>query len=153
MKSRFLIASLTLPILIPPVVFVVCGVWKGMPVAEISEAFIQQYTARRQNLLVCGLIGLFPIGLLHGCLWFHRWKKGNPYVQQAMASGGLSGILLVLIWVNFEFWPAFLPERVYPGFPHGLEFIIGPGLFSPIAMFFGMTIGWLFARGATSMHA
>lgn len=146
MKMRFLIASLVLPVLMPPVVFVVCALFEGLPVSEAMAALIEQFTAERQNLLVCGLIGLFPVGLLHGCLWLHRWRKGTVSVQKGMSTGGLVGILLVLIWVNFQFWPTFLPERVYPGFPHGLEFIIGPVFFAPVAMGIGMAVGWATSR-------
>ncbi|NNE09207.1 MAG: hypothetical protein HKN20_11655, partial [Gemmatimonadetes bacterium] len=49
---------------------------------------------------------------------------------------------------NFDFWPAFLPSRVYPGFPHGLEFIIGPGVFAPIGMLLGVLTVWVSQRGA-----
>lgn len=146
MKSRMLTASLLLPVLIPAAVFALCALLKGLSLPETTTALLQQFKAERQNLLVCGLIGLFPVGLLHGCLWIHRWKKGAATVERAMAIGGLVAILLVLLWVNFQFWPLFLPDRVYPGFPHGLEFIIGPGIFAPVAMIIGMAIGWIATR-------
>jgi hypothetical protein len=42
--------------------------------------------------------------------------------------------------VNVEYWTAFLPNRTFLGLPHGLEFIIGRGVFAPIGMLAGLAV-------------
>ena len=54
--------------------------------------------------------------------------------------------LLVSLYVNLEYWPTFLPDRQYAGFPHGLEFIIGPGVFAPIGLVIALLVTWLTVR-------
>jgi uncharacterized membrane-anchored protein len=63
-----------------------------------------------------------------------------------MGWSGLVAILVVLVWINLQFWPLFLPERTYPGFPHGLGFIIGPVFFAPVLMALVMGGVWLVLR-------
>ena len=144
--SRSFYLSLFLPLLIPPVVFAICALAEGMSTTEMWFALTEQYTAERTNLLVCGLLGLFPILLLLLGLWIYRRSRGTNGVISLMGWCGLIPILLVLVWVNFEYWPSFLPSRTYPGFPHGLEFILGPGFFAPIGMGAGMVVGWWAGR-------
>ncbi len=146
--ARFLATSILLPLLIPPVIFSLCALAKGMPAAETLAAVVEQYSARRTNLLLCGLAGLFPIVLLFAVMWLHSRFGGSRETRNVMAWTGLLSVVLVLVWVNLQFWPIFLPHRVYPGFPHGLEFIIGPGLFAPVALLIGMGLGWWFGRKA-----
>lgn len=143
---KLIYIAMLLPLVIPTGVFATCALMAGLAPAETVAAIIEQYTAARQNLLVVSLLGLFPILLLLIGLWLHRKFGGNPQVGQWLAWGGLIPILLVLIWINSMFWPIFLPERTYPGFPHGLEFIIGPGIFAPVAMVVGMGLAWLIRR-------
>ncbi len=145
-RLRFLSASIILPLLIPPTVFTFCALAKGMPLAETLSAMIEQYMTRRQNLLICGAVGFFPVLLLFAGLWLHRRAGGDANTRRIMAWSGLVPVVLILVWVNLQFWPLFLPKRVYPGFPHGLEFVIGPGLFAPIGMLVGVGLGWWVAR-------
>lgn len=145
--ARFAIASLLLPFSVPTVVFTICALASGLSVTETASALAEQLATRRQNLAICGGLGIFPSLLLLGGLWLHRRFGGEERARRAMAWGGLAAILGVLAWVNFQFWPLFLPERTYPGFPHGLEFVIGPLFFAPVAALFGVAIGWAAQKG------
>ncbi len=132
---------------IPPFIFLWAALAAGLGIGESLAAMVAQYTAERQNLLVCSAIGLFPLALLAVGLWIG--KRLAPEAQQAMALTGLLPILAVLVWVNRDFWPLFLPSRTYPGFPHGLGFVIGPLIFAPIGMLVGLLLGWWVARSRT----
>ncbi|NNE10219.1 MAG: hypothetical protein HKN20_16790, partial [Gemmatimonadetes bacterium] len=133
----FLIAAIIL-LLIPPVVFAIVALSKGMAAGAIPGLIVEQYQARRQNLFVCGAISVAPLLALLVVGWIYARFRGAAQTRHLMMWGGLIPIVLVQIRVNFDFWPAFLPSRVYPGFPHGLEFIIGPGVFAPIGMLLGV---------------
>ncbi len=131
---------------IPPAVFLWAAYGAGLTTGETMSALAAQYVAPRQNLLVCGALGLFPLALLAGVLWLLRRLAPSSKIRPALALGGLVPVLVVLVWVNVDFWPLFLPSRTYPGFPHGLGFIIGPGFFAPVAMAIGMLASWLVSR-------
>jgi len=133
---------------IPPLVFTAVALFAGLGIGESLSALVAQYSAPRQNLLICGVVGLLPLGLLAALLWLiNRLAPGNQH-RPALALGGLMPILAVLAWVNLEFWPTFLPSGTYPGFPHGLEFVIGPIFFAPVAMVVGVLVLWLATRRA-----
>lgn len=130
--------------LIPPLVFLVAAFAAGLGMGESVEALVAQYGAARQNLLVCSALGLVPLAVLALALWLTR--RLAPQIRQTMAVTGLLPILAVVAWVHWDFWPLFLPERTYPGFPHGLGFVIGPVFFAPVGLAIGLLIGWLATR-------
>ena len=103
--------------------------FEGLSLVEVFTATAKQCSGKRQNLLVCGTIGLFPILLLLGAIWIYEKAGGDKETRKLMAWSGLFSIILVLLWVNWEVWPHFLPGRPYPGFPHGLESVVGPFFF------------------------
>jgi hypothetical protein len=143
---RIALVAVIAPFAIPAIVFLMCALTEGMSLTDSLTSLSEQFTARRQNLFMIGALGLFPVGILMAILWIHRKRGGDQVTRRWMAGGGLIPILLVIIWVNFDYWPAFLPSKTYPGFPHGLEFVIGPGLFAPILMLPGIALGWWAAR-------
>ena len=135
-----------LALAIPPVVFLGSAVQAGLGLGESLSAMVAQYREPRQNLLVCGALGLFPIGLLTVGLWVIKRLAPAYAYRGALAIGGCVPIMAVLVWVNLDFWPLFLPARTYPGFPHGLGFVIGPLIFAPVGMAIGVAFVWLAAR-------
>lgn len=131
--------GVALTLAIPPLVFAATGLGEGMGIGATVTAMIEQYTVHRQNLFLVALPSLAPIGLLVLITWLIGRRSGVQ-ATRPLAIGGLLGILAVTVWINTLFWPLFLPARTYPGFPHGLEFIIGPALYAPAAMAMGMAL-------------
>jgi len=144
--SRSFYLCLLLPLLVPTAVFAGCALAAGLSPAETWAATLDQYAADRHNLLIIAVPGFLPILLLLAVLWGYRRYGKSERIRRAMGWGGLAAILLVLVWVNLQFWPIFLPERTAPGFPHGLEFIIGPVFFAPVVMALAMGGVWLALR-------
>lgn len=139
-RARFLLLALVLPLLVPLVVFGAVGLASGMGPAGTLQAFLEQASGRRQNPLTTAVLGLFPVLLLLAGLWVGRRLGRDGPRLRAAGWGALGAILLVLLWANAQFWPLFLPDRVYPGFPHGLELVIGPVFFAPAAMLLGALV-------------
>ncbi len=142
----YTIATLLVPVLIPPVVYLVVGTTEGMGLTGALAALAEQLVSGRPNLAGCALIGLFPVLLLHIVLWLYGRLGGDATARIAMGWWGLAAIAVVLAWVNLEFWPLYLPARTSPGFPHGLEFVIGPVVFAPAGAAFAIFLGWLLNR-------
>ena len=142
-SGAWLLIGMLIALAIPPTSFAVSAVNAGMGADLAMQALLEQLSAERQNLLVCSLLGLFPVALLASILWLAGRLGQSEQKRISLAGGGLLPILLVLAWANFEFWPIFLPERVYPGFPHGLELVLGPGLYAPLAMLIGLVAAWI----------
>ncbi len=139
-SSTILVFAIVAAFAIPPLVFLIVGLTEGMELIDILRALVDQYSTNRQNLAVLGLVGVLPIALLGLVVWLAGKTKRIRTSRRRLAIGGVMAILAILIWSNFEFWPTFLPHRTYAGFPHGLEFVVGPLIFAPIAMIFGMVV-------------
>jgi hypothetical protein len=145
-KISTALLMMVLLILIPPFVFMVSALFSGMSVGETWAALVDQAFSRKQNLLMVGVFSWLPLALLAVVLWCHRRFGGSEDLRPVLLWTGFLPIFLVMVWVNFEYWPDFLPGRVYPGFPHGLEFVIGPLFFAPAGMAVCMFVAWLAAR-------
>lgn len=132
---------------IPAGVFLICALLADLTFEDSLRATAEQFTAERNHLWGCGVLGALPVVLLTGVGWLmKRWLE--PQRARLIAQFGLVGIALVLVWVNFEFWPGYLPERAFRGFPHGLEFVIGPLYFAPGVMLAFMLFAWLGTRNS-----
>ncbi|MCR9262197.1 MAG: hypothetical protein NXH95_20980 [Pseudomonadaceae bacterium] len=140
------IGTVLASLLIPPVVFVVVALGSGLSVVETLMAVVEQFTSRKQNLFVVGALSLLPVVLMVLVIWLVRKFKHGSVDARTLTIGGAAGILAVDIWINFEYWPTFLPQMTYAGFPHGLEFVLGPFFFAPIAMVIGMVIAAVVTR-------
>tara|TARA_R110002049_G_scaffold54869_10_gene152359 strand:- start:1987 stop:2472 length:486 start_codon:yes stop_codon:yes gene_type:complete len=137
-------------LVIPALVFLLVGLIEGMSANELLGALRAQYVSGKQNLLVLGLVGCLPLALLALVVWILGRIKRISTSRRRFSMGGAFAILLVLLWVNFEYWPTFLPHRTYAGFPHGLEFVIGPFVFAPVAMVFGLLLAAFWPRRAAT---
>lgn len=133
-------------LLIPPLVFAGVGLAEGMGIAGTSSALAEQYSTRRQNLAILGAVGVIPIALLGLLAWVLGKTERFRAKRRNLTLGGGLAILAVIGWVNVSYWPTFLPDKTYAGFPHGLEFVIGPLMFAPVAMLLGMLIGGLVSK-------
>lgn len=132
--------------LAPPAVFLAVALGSGMSPAASGAALLDQYLAQRPNLLLTSALELLPLVLLVLILWFRRRRLGVDQSSPDYALGGAMPILAVAIWVNFEYWSAWLPARTFLGFPHGLEFVIGPLIFAPVGLLLGLSLVWLARR-------
>lgn len=136
--QQLLLACAIVVLLIPPLVFLIVALHSGMSPGESANALAAQYSSSQLNLAVCSALALAPLLPLALFLWIRRrrWKTNSGSPDYALA--GALPVLAVAAWANFEFWSAYLPERVYPGFPHGLELVIGPVFFAPVGMLLGL---------------
>lgn len=129
-----------------PLLFGLVAVSKGMSLSETINALVGQYTAPRQNLLVLSILSLFPVGVL--ALLMLAVKKldrcGRPLPLIALT--GSVPVVVLTLWINLEFWPIFLPSLNYPGFPHGLEFVIGPLIYAPGAAILAVLLAFFVTR-------
>jgi hypothetical protein len=135
-------------VVLPPLLFLGSALYHGMGLADGASALLEQYSAERTNLLVITLLGLLPlllVTLLLGIrrMLFKTWDGAGLY---ALCSS--LPIVLVTVFVHLEYWPSWLPARQFLGFPHGLEFVIGPFVFAPVGVLLGFVTAWLIARSA-----
>jgi len=129
-----------------PIVFVLAALTNGMSIGATIDALVDQYSADRTNLLVVSLMALAPMLLLTLIIWIGRRFGKFAHSGGTVALGGSLAILIVTVFVNLEYWPKFLPARTFLGWPHGIEFLLGPAIAAPVAMLIGMVIGMLAAR-------
>lgn len=134
--SLVLLYGTVLTFLTPLLVFLLVALLKGMDVIAALNALIEQCSQRRQNPLLSSVPALIPLVIFAAWLGFRARRTQKSLREQAMFGIGIA--VAAQIAVNWGFWQVFLPSRVYPGFPHGLEFIIGPLFFTPIAMVLGL---------------
>jgi len=145
-RKVFLLGSLC-AIAVPPAVFVVTALLGGLSPAETVSAMISQYSTSRLNLFVMGALGTIPFGLL--CLVLVVCRHfGKGLRVERMAIGGGVFILATMVWAHATYWPLFLPERVAPMWPHGLELLIGPVFFAPVMALVGLLLGWVAERAS-----
>jgi hypothetical protein len=143
---HLVLLALIAPLVLPPLIFVGVAWSAGMGFSGAWQALLEQSVSARQNPLRAAPLGLLPVFILLLALWLgHRSGRDASSVRIA-GWGGLIAILLVIAWANIEAWSGFLPSRVYQGFPHGLELVIGPLFFAPIAMLVGALVAVVAAR-------
>lgn len=144
-RPRFVLAALTLPLLVPVIVYLVVAVTSGLSPVEALDALRVQFSGR-PNLMATALLGLAPIALFTGVLRLLRRRDPEGRWLGVAGWSGLAPALVILIWANSEVWPLYMPGRSFPGFPHGLELVIGAIFFVPIALVLGGLAGALMAR-------
>lgn len=145
-RPAFFLAAFALPLLVPVVVYLAVAVASGLSPGEAVGAFRAQFTGR-PNLMATALLGLAPIALFAGVLRLLRRRDPEGRWLGMVGWSGLAPALVVLIWANVEVWPLYMPGRAFPGFPHGLELVIGAIVFVPIALILGGIVGGIVARG------
>jgi len=133
----FILTAFLAPLLIPPVVYLVAALASGLGPGASFSALLDQSMGGRPNPLIVGFLGLFPALLLLGALFLARRLRPEAGWIQPAGWGGLGALLIVLAWANFEAWPLYLPGRSFPGFPAGIELVIGPVFFGPVAVLVG----------------
>ncbi len=147
--TKVLIITSILLIIIPPVVFFLVAVTSGLSISDTLAALVSRYQNKRMNLLLASAASFFPVLLLLFFLGVRRLLKKSAQKSALYAAIGVLPAILVALFVNLEYWPTFLPNQTYAGFPHGLEFVIGPGVFAPIGLAIAVFIVWLMTREQT----
>ena len=133
-------------VLLPALLFMGVGIFRGMGLSASLTALGNQYLAARTNLFVITVLGILPLAVVYVLLGIRRlltksWEHAGFFALLASVP-----VVLVAIVMHLEYWPAFLPNQQFLGFPHGLEFIIGPFVFAPIGAAFGFMVAWFIAR-------
>jgi len=146
----FLPVAVVAPVVLSVLVFLGSGLATGLNPAESLGALIGQSMGRRYNPLISGALGIVPTLLLLGVLRLLRRFDPTRERARAVSWTGLFVIQAIIVWAALEFWPKFLPDRVYPGFPHGLELVIGPLIFAPVALIVLGPAAWFWGRGRIS---
>jgi len=140
---RSFYTMLVFPLVIPPVAFFSCALMKRVSISSATLMVVERYSAEKYNLFISSILGFVPVIALLLIMWISRRFGATRESCQLIAWGGLLPILLVLSWIHFQFWPSYLPSREFLGFPHGLEFVIGPLFFAPIAMCLGIAVSFI----------
>lgn len=142
---RFLLTALGTPFLIPPVTYLGVALANGLGPGEAVAAMTAQIGGR-PNLIAPAVLALLPLGVYIGLLYLLRRRDPeNRWIGQAAWYGLVPGLLL-LVWANVTVWPLYLPGRAFPGFPHGMELVIVPLFFMPVALVVGLVVGSIAAR-------
>lgn len=144
--TPLLAASAVLLLIIPALVFIVSGLIRGMDASTVSSALGEQYTADKTNLFVVSLLGLLPLLLTALLLGVRKLVRKTWDGSAAYAWGGVVPAVAVALFVNMEYWPKYLPARQFLGFPHGLEFVMGPFVFAPIGVLLGFLFVWFLRK-------
>ncbi len=142
---RVLVVGVLATFLIPAASYWACGVLEGLAPVTALEYLIEQYGVRRQNPALSAIPALLPLVLLAAVLAVIRRMTAKP-TSLVLAIGGLAPQLALQIWTNVGFWSIYLPTRSYPGYPHGLEFVIVPLFYTPVAMALGLFIAHIALR-------
>ena len=143
--SAFLAVSVLAALIIPPLIFLACLLMADFSLSPAWNAVVDQYGQTRQNPFLISVLGYLPVLLLALVVALIRWRKGHSIATYMATTGGLA-ITFILVWTNFEFWPNFLPGKTYPGFPHGLEIVIGSIFFAPAAMILALLVTGIYLR-------
>jgi hypothetical protein len=129
-------------VVLPSAVFALVSVAKGMDSSTAVAVLVEQFSSERHDLGAVSLLGLLPWLLLTDIRWRFVRKERRPLY----AFTGAIPILLVIAFVNDEFWSRYLPRREFLGFPHGIELVIGPLFFAPVGLAMGLAVSWAVMR-------
>lgn len=140
-RRIFLPVAIVTPLLLPAVVYAGVAISKGLSVSATASALAAQAVGGRPNLFAPAILSVLPVSIIFGLHWLARKRDPINAWRHRAAWTGLGMVLCVLLWANLSAWPLYMPGRQYPGFPHGLELIIGPLFFAPVAALVGWFMG------------
>lgn len=148
MKIRtILFIGVLISLLVPPTTFLVSGLAAEMGLLDTLNAVMDQYGPEaRPKLWSSSVISVVPVLGLGLVLWLIAKIRGKHDLTPLLGAAALVALALVLIWSNVSFWLTFLPEQRTPGWPHGLELVVGPLVFAPLAMLTAMLLAWAVGR-------
>lgn len=144
-SRSYLATALLAPFLIPPITYAAVALGSGMGPADTAAALVAQLGGR-PNLIAPAVLALLPLLIHIGLLLLLRRRDPEGRWLPRAAWMGLLPALLLLLWANATVWPLHLPGRPFPGFPHGLELVIVPLFFMPVALLAGLAVGAMVGR-------
>ncbi len=133
-------------LLVSPIAYLISYALSEQHAGDAISTLLTQYYQVKRNPLITSLLSLFPFLLLAIIQGIAQKRKTHVKTCTAMVTGGSLAIFVLMMWANLTYWPNFLPEVQYPGFPHGLELVIVPLFFAPIGMLLGVLLGWFAGR-------
>ena len=142
----YVLFLLTALLVLAPVMYLVSYWLTDLPSSAALTALADQYGQDKQNPLIVSILSCAPFLLLALVLGLARWRGALTRTCRHIVLGGGGAILVVMTWAHAQFWPSYLPGVPYPGFPHGLELVIAPLYFAPVAMLVGAAFAWLAGR-------
>ena len=134
--------GITLVLATPVVTFIVCAIFKSIPFTEIPTYVSDQFYTARGNLAILGVVGLFPMLIMAIVLWIVQKLTKGSIAGDYLFYSGLIAIIMIIGWANGSYWLAYLPNRNFLGWPHGIELFIGPVVFAPIGMLICILVAW-----------
>ena len=147
---RTLWIALVLALVLPAASFWGVGVAEGLSTGEASEALVAQLGGTRLNPAILGAVNLLPLLLLALVLYIAR-RRGLRGPRHSLLLGlGVAPVLVIELWAQLSYWPLYLPEQEAPGFPHGLELMLGPVVYAPVVMLIAVGVGAALSRGLAS---
>lgn len=146
LSSRGWFMGITLVLITPALSMLASGLLEGMGVSDAALSILEQFVSTRGNLAVTSSLGLIPIAMLSALLWVLGRFFSIDGCKRWMAILAFVLIVLIIAWANMTYWRAYLPSKQFLGWPHGLELVIGPMIFAPVGMIFGLIAGWLVCK-------
>ncbi|MBT8080446.1 MAG: hypothetical protein KJO31_17840 [Gammaproteobacteria bacterium] len=146
--NQVLLGSAILTLILPTLVFIGSALYRDMGFSAAFTALGEQYASERSNLFVVSMLGLAPLLVTGILLSLRRLIRKTWQGSVEYAWGGIIPTLVVTSFVNLEYWPSYLPARQFLGFPHGLEFVIGPLIIAPVGVIAGFAIAWMLRKRA-----
>ena len=141
----FVVATLALPVIIPPLAYLAAAFGAGLGFAEAFAGMLGQIGGR-PALLTPALLTLAPLLVYLAVLRFLRRKDPEGRWLPFGSWCGLVPSLALILWANLQVWPSRLPGMTPPGWPHGLELVIVPIFWVPVSLVAGTVVGALVAR-------
>ncbi|MEM7193611.1 MAG: hypothetical protein AAF402_01585 [Pseudomonadota bacterium] len=145
LRSYWLVAAAVV-LIAPGASMIFSGFLEGMDVTSLTKAVADQYVVKKGNLLITSALGLLPLLLLTLVMWVVGKFVRSVHYRRSMFFGGVTAIVLIIVWANTTHWRSYLPDKQFLSWPHGIELVIGPLIFAPIAMLLGVLAGWLTSR-------
>lgn len=144
--TLYFLLMITTLLLASPLAYLITYYLSDSHSGQAFSTLIQNYLVAKRNPLLSSLLCIFPFLLLALLLFIMGRRKVNERLRGLLSLTGASTIFVCMFAVNLMYWPNFLPGKSYPGFPHGLELVIVPIFFAPVAMFVTVFIAWLIKR-------
>ncbi|MEM0911612.1 MAG: hypothetical protein AAGJ37_11585 [Pseudomonadota bacterium] len=143
----FLASLFATVLLTSPLAYLISYILSEQHNGHAISSLIAQYQQMKRNPFFTSLLSVFPFILLAVLVVIAQKRKTSAEKCYVVMVCGALAIFVIMFWINLVYWPNFLPDVPYPGFPHGLELVIAPLFFAPVGMLIGVLCGWFIVKG------